>query len=184
MEWHADLTHQELMMETEEEMLQEIKENAIKEKKKSKKKKKRKGSSKKNTIPEPAVAHIDEGSESTCLTEQDNENGQVSPTSVESFPISEPLIDSSGKSSTNQNKKLVKNEPENKAQSPSRSVREKSPTASSLREAPCEVPSNGETLEDEHIEVCVTDKAEKISAEFFLCSRYFQVLEDRNIKIY
>ena len=47
MEWHSDLTHQELMMETEEEMLQEIKENAIKEKKKSKKKKKRKGSSKK-----------------------------------------------------------------------------------------------------------------------------------------
>ena len=118
---------------------------------------------------------MDEGSESTCLTDHDNENGQVSPISVESFPISQPLTDLSGKSSTNQNKMLVKNEPENKTQSP---------TASSLREAPEEMSSNGETLEDEHVEVCVTDKAEKISAEFFLCSRYFQALEDCNIKIY
>ena len=177
MEWHADLTHQELMIETEEELLQESKENAAKEqKKKAKKKKKRKGSPKKSSSHEHEARQLDESLDPTEV----NENRQVSPTAIESFPMT--LEGSMKESSTSQSETLVKNEPLEDSQSLSKIVKEDSLTDLSLDETKEEVPNNEDTLEDTYVEVCVTDKGEKISAEFFLCSRYFQVLEDRNIK--
>jgi len=175
MEWHADLTHQELMAETEEELIKESKHIATAEQKtKSKKKKKRKNSKKDNSeeekkeifiqtedVPKSSVEDNIEG-QTSILTDSIPDNEHISSDPVDaSFEDSEGRrVDSSA--SLDQGKVLATFLKKNG------------------KEGLYEVPHT----DKESVQVCVVDKGKFISAESFLCSRYFQALKNKDVYHY
>lgn len=168
MEWHADLTHQELMIETEEELLKESEDIVAAEQKlKSKKKKKRKQI--KKSVSKEMKEIISNHSEVVPKAEKVNIMGE-----------DENLILSTNLPGNG----YISNDPVSLEDSESRSLdssasldQNMASTTSSNRNGIDGVSKSPRT-EKEVVQVCVVDKGKTISAENFLCERYFQALKD------
>ena len=172
MEWHADLTHQELMIETEKELLDEVKENAANDRKKKakKKKKKRKGSTKISSLQGVEAKELSESLGETSL--ELVENRQISPIGIENFPLNRSPSDADvGDSFQSKPIEIAVMEDDASSQ------------LATDETAECASSQEGE-LEEEYIQVCVIDKGEKMSVEDFLCARYFNALGDDNFQTY
>lgn len=178
MEWHADLTHQELMIETEEELLKERKEIASTEqKKKSKKKKKNK------KWKTPAAEEVQEKAldDSEAVPKSDKGDSEE-----ESSTAAENSLDNENISSDPEEVALVNYEQIDS----NASLEEGKPTAILSKENGKDEEENGidvgvlhknPLLEKEVSQVCVVDKGKLITAESFLCARYFHALDDDNV---
>jgi len=182
MEWHADLTHQELMIETEEEVLQESKEAAANQQKKKSKKKKRRDVSKKNVSPE---ADVEPNSKSQAKYEEKSSDSTTSLESDEEKEWNEPMKEpaESDRDSARSERTIEGGPSETPA--PNTAAREEPSPESTPEEAGDEaLEEDDKFFEKENIKVSVVDRETLISAESFLCARYFQVLEDSNMRHY
>jgi len=179
MEWHADLTHQELMIETEEELLKESKEIASTEQKKKSKKKKKNKKSKK-----PAAA--EEVQEKALNDSEDVPKSNKCDSEEESSTAAESCLDNEHISSDPEEVALA-----DYGQIDSNAILDEGkPIVILSKENGKDEEDNGiyvgvlhknPLVEKEVSQVCVVDKGKLISAESFLCARYFHALDEDNV---
>jgi hypothetical protein len=155
-EWHAELTHQELMIETENELLQE-QINCNVQKKKSKKKKKRKNT--KTASPEEANNEFAHAKQRDLGSDLNSNN-----TDAVCESHTDGGIVADGKDIKNVENTLLQTNTK-----PSNIERVSTTSSNEAKQI-----SN----KNENVQVFVSDQGNLVSIESFLCSRYFRVLKE------